>query len=185
MKLGARSTLGDVAVAVGDALRRAGIRGVLTGGACAHLYTEGAYASVDVDFVLTELSTAEALDAALAPLGFKRHRDRYVHAHTAFYVEFPLGPLGIGEDCRIRPVWRTRGGAKTLALSPTDACRDRLAAYYHWNDLQSLNVAVAISLRHRVALRKIQDWSRNEGREDRFKRFVAERDRVRKAAQKY
>ena len=184
MKLGARSSLGDVAVAVGDALRRAGIHGVLTGGACAHLYAGGSYASVDVDFVLTEASTTEALDTALAPLGFKRHRDRYVHAQTAFYVEFPLGPLGIGEDFRIRPVWRSRRGARTLALSPTDACRDRLAAYYHWNDLQGLNVAVAISLRHRVALRKIEDWSRNEGHEDRFKRFVAERNRVRRVARK-
>ena len=182
MKLTAKSTLSDVAVAVGDALRRAGIRGVLTGGACAHLYTEGAYTSVDVDFVLAESCTADTLDEAMVPLGFKRHRDRYVHPGIPFYVEFPRGPLGIGEDFRIRPVWRSRRGAKTLALSPTDSCRDRLAAYYHWNDLQSLEVAVAIAVRNRVSLAKIRDWSRSEGHEDRLKLFASELNRARMAA---
>lgn len=138
--------------------------------------------SVDVDFVLAESSSAEALDKAMAPLGFNRHRDRYVHPDTAFYVEFPRGPLGIGEDLHIRPVWRSRRGARTLALSPTDACRDRLAAFYHWNDRQSLGVAVAIAVRNRVSLAKIRDWSRSEGHEDRFKVFTFELGRARVAA---
>ncbi len=182
MKLSAKSSLADVAVAVGDALRRAGIRAVLTGGACAHIYTTGAYHSVDVDFVLAESPTAEALGAALAPLGFKRHRDRYAHAAVPFVVEFPRGPLGIGEDFGIRPVWKSRRGARTLALSPTDACRDRLAAYYHWNDRQSLKVAVAIAVRNRVALPKIRGWSRDEGHEGRHAIFASELDRARLAS---
>lgn len=41
-----------MALAAGDGLRRAGIRAVLTGGACANLYSGGAYESVDADFVL-------------------------------------------------------------------------------------------------------------------------------------
>lgn len=43
MRVGSGSTLGDVAVAVGDSLRRAGIRAVLSAGACAHLYSGGVY----------------------------------------------------------------------------------------------------------------------------------------------
>ena len=182
MRLTARSSLADVAVAVGDAIRRAGIRGVLTGGACASLYAAGAYQSVDVDFVLGETAAAEALDTALAPLGFARQRDRYVHATLPFFVEFPRGPLGIGEDFGIRPVWRSRRGARTLALSATDACRDRLAAFYHWNDRQSLAVAVAISLRNRIDLRKVREWSRSEGHQDGHGVFVAELARARRGA---
>jgi len=163
MKLSAKSPLAEVAVAVGDALRRAGIRGVLTGGACASLYTGGAYQSVDVDFVLSGSPPPEVLDRALAGLGFKRDRDRYIHPLVPFFVEFPSGPLGIGEDFQIRPVWRSRRSARTLALSPTDACRDRLAAFYHWNDRQSLSVAVAIAAGNRVSLRKVRNWSRSEG----------------------
>lgn len=179
MKLTAKSSLADVAVTVGDALRRAGIRGVLTGGACAHLYSAGAHPSVDVDFVLAETSTTGALDAALVPLGFNRRRDRYVHNAVPFFVEFPRGPLGIGEDVRIHPVWRSRRGARTLALSPTDSCRDRLAAYYPWNDRQSLAVAVAIALRNRVAIAKIREWSRSEGHAAGYAIFAAELARAR------
>lgn len=96
MKLTPKSTLADVAIAVGDALRRAGIRGVLTGG----------------------------------------------------------------------------------------ACRDRLAAYFHWNDRQSLEVALEIAIRNRVNLGKVKRWSEAEGNADRFQMFQAELRRRRVAAKK-
>lgn len=181
MKLTARSTLADVAVAAGDALRRAGIRAVLTGGACANLYTRGAHLSHDADFVLVEPCTTDDLERALSDLGFERRRDRYVHPRVPFLVEFPRGPLGIGEDLRIRPVWLRRRGARTLALSATDACRDRLAAFYHWADRQSLAVAVSIALRNRVSFAKIRSWSRSEGQLEGYRVFLAERARARSA----
>ncbi len=181
MKLTARSTLADVAVTVGDALRRAGIRAVLTGGACANLYTKGAHLSRDADFVLVSPCTTGDLDRALSDLGFERRRDRYVHLRVPFVVEFPRGPLGIGEDFRIRPVWLRRQGGRTLALSATDACRDRLAAYYHWTDWQSLAVAVSIASQNRVSLAKIRSWSRSEGQLDGYLVFLAERARARSA----
>ena len=132
-------------MAAGDALRRAGVRAVLSGGARASLYTGGAYASVDADFVMVAPCTREELDRSLAGLGFKRDRDRYVRPGIPFYLEFPRGPLGIGADFRVRPVWHRRRGARALTLSATDSCRDRLAAFYHWNDRQSLAAAVAIA----------------------------------------
>lgn len=182
MKLSAKSSLADVAISVGDALRRAGIRGVLTGGACAHLYTAGTYVSVDVDFVLSDDTPVTTIDRALNPLGFQRSRDYWVHAKLSFYVEFPRGPLGIGEDFKIRPVWKRKGGYKMLALSATDACRDRLAAYYHWNDRQSLGVAVAIAMHNRIRLATVKRWSLGEGHGDRYRIFVAELKRSRLAA---
>jgi hypothetical protein len=184
VRLGARSSLADVAVAVGDALRRAGIRAVLTGGACANLYSGGAYQSLDADFVLSGPCTTEDLDGALKTLGFERERDRYVHRLVSFFVEFPRGPLGIGEDFRIRPVWWNRRAARTLALSATDACRDRLAAFYHWNDRQSLAAAVAITVRNRVALGKVRNWSRGEGHLEGYTKFLAEMARARTAGRR-
>jgi hypothetical protein len=135
---------------------------------------------VDVDIVLSGDCELRALDAALAPLGFARRRGRYVHAVVPFYVEFPRGPLGIGDDFAIRPVLRSHKGAKTLALSATDACRDRLAAFYHWNDRQSLAVAVAIAAKNRVDLRKVRDWSLAEGRREGHAAFVARLSEVRR-----
>ncbi len=166
-------------MAVGDALRRSGIRAVLTGGACANLYSGGAYTSLDADFVLIGPCTTQNLDQAMATLGFERRRDRYVHPGLRFFVEFPRGPLGIGEDIRVRPVWRHRRTGKTLALSATDACRDRLAAFYHWNDRQSLEAAVAIARHHRVALRRVREWSRSEGHLDEYALFLAALERAR------
>jgi hypothetical protein len=52
-----RSTLSEVAGGVARALADAGIRGVLTGGACATLYTRGVYQSADLDFVLQSAVT--------------------------------------------------------------------------------------------------------------------------------
>ena len=126
-------------------------------------------------------TTIEDLDRVLGALGFRRRRDRYVHPQVPFFVEFPRGPLGIGGDVRIRPVWRSRRGAKTLSLSATDSCRDRLAAYYHWNDRQSLAAAVAIAARNRVFLRKISEWSRLEGHPEGYESFLAELERARKS----
>ncbi len=85
MKLSRRSSLADVAVATGDALRRAGIRAVLTGGACANLYSGGVYQSSDADFVLAGHCSTKDVDRALAALGFTREGDRYVHRLVAFY----------------------------------------------------------------------------------------------------
>ena len=167
-----------VAVRVGDALRRRGIVAVLTGGACASLYTRGAYASLDVDFILSGAVAKRELDDAMHSIGFSRQRDRYIHPDLSIYVEFPPGPTAIGADHRIRPVFRAHGRARTLALSATDSCRDRLAAYYHWGDRQSLGVAVAIARRNRVNMRVIRRWSAAEGAADGFQVF---REELRKA----
>lgn len=174
MSITARSSLSSVALQVGDALRRHGIRAVLTGGACASLHSGGAYYSVDVDFILLGHVTQAELDAAMGSVGFKRRGDRYLHPHARFYVEFPRGPLAIGGDYHIKPVEHRQRRARALVLSPTDSCRDRLAAFYHWNDRQSLAVAVSIALRNRVNLAAIRRWSITEAAEHRFDEFLAE-----------
>jgi len=166
--------LPEVAAAVGAHLRERGIEAVLTGGACVSVYTDGSYVSKDADFVIRGRVRQAALDTALGELGFEREGDRYVHAHVGFYLEFPPGPLAIGSDLNIRPVEVTVGDDRLLALSPTDSCRDRLAAFYHWRDRQSLRLAVAIALRQRVDLKAIKKWSREEGKLADYDEFIRE-----------
>ena len=156
---------------VGDALRKRGIRAVLTGGACASLYTKGLKTSHDADFVLTTETDVLALEAAMLSVGFKRRRDHYVHATARFIVEFPSGPLGSGRDDKIRPVTRKRKALSALALSATDSCRDRLAGYFHWNDLQGLRAAVQIAAMNTVNMGRIKAWSREEGAAEKFDVF--------------
>ena len=175
MKLTRRSSLADVAAAVSEALRSAGLSAVLTGGACATFYTEGAYQSHDLDFIMqTAGGTRRTLDDAMASIGFVRRADRYVHPATPYFVEFPRGPLAIGGDFNIKPVELRVGGGSTTALSPTDSCRDRLAAFYHWADRQSLQVAVQVARRQRVNMAAVRRWSQREGFEDKFKEFARE-----------
>jgi hypothetical protein len=178
-----RSSLADVAAVVATALRQAGFRAVLTGGACAAIYSDGACQSQDLDFVVQSGGSQRALDEALAGAGFTRHGDRYAHPRTRFFVEFPRGPLAIGGDAAIVPVELTLATGKALALSATDSVRDRLAAFYHWSDRGSLHAAVAIARRRRVNMAAIRRWSAAEGHPDRFREFelaVAARTRYRR-----
>lgn len=154
------------------ALRDAGIDAVLTGGACATVHSAGEYQSHDLDFIVRRGGTRATLDAAMATVGLVRDGDRYVHARTPFFVEFPRGPLAIGDDLRITPVVLRVGGGRVTMLSATDACRDRLAAFYHWSDRQSLDVALAIARRNRISLPAVRRWSAAEGFADAFDEFA-------------
>ena len=109
----------------------------------------------------------------MASIGFHRDTDHYTHPATIFFVEFPAGPLGIGRDIRIRPVLHRIGKEEVWTLSATDSCRDRLAAFYHWKDRQSLDVAVIIARRNDVDLEAIRRWSRRESSLDGFDEFLA------------
>jgi hypothetical protein len=162
-------------------LENAGIRAVLTGGACATIHTAGGYFSEDLDFVLQSDPSPRQLDEVMARIGFQRRGDQYFHSKSRFFVEFPPGPLGIGRDLEVRPIERRIGGTgpPVRLLSATDSCRDRLAAFYHWNDRQSLDAAVQIALKNRVAINRIREWSRQEGASERFLQFIHELTRAR------
>lgn len=174
MKLTRRSTLRDVAAHVVSVLAEAGIRCVLTGGACATLHTRGAYQSSDLDFVLQSSVTPAQLDAAMGKAGFERQGNQYVHPESPFFVEFPPGPLAIGGDFKIQPIEYLIRRRQVRMLSATDSCRDRLAAFYFWNDRQSLRTAVQIATRCAVEMERIRKWSVQEGHEAGFGEFLRE-----------
>jgi hypothetical protein len=185
VRLTRRSSLADVAAEVARALAAAGIKAVLTGGACATLYTKGEYQSSDLDFILQSSASQRQLDAAMEAVGFRRAADRYEHPEARFFVEFPAGPLSIGADIAIQPVEYAIGNVKIKLLSPTDACRDRLAAFYHWRDRQSLETAALIARHNKVDLDVIREWSSREDASADFKEFlrvVGNRRRLRSGA---
>jgi hypothetical protein len=172
VKITAASTLREVVQVVSRALSAADIRAVLAGGASASLHSDGDYLSHDLDYILESRVTQKQLDAAMAGAGFERSADRYVHPASAFFVEFPRGPLAIGDDDLVTPVDVRIGSTRVLTLSATDACRDRLAAFYHWSDRQSLDTALKIARRRRVDLPTMRRWSRREGKLPQFEEFV-------------
>lgn len=168
------SSLREVAFAVCTALDRVGVTAVLTGGGAATLYAPEAIQSFDLDFVLVVYSDEKSPGKALEELGFRREGHDYRHRASRFQLEFPVGPLAIGDE-RIERWTTLREGPEVLhVISATDSCRDRLAAFFHFHDRSALDQACAVyaAAKPKVDLKKVRDWSRREGKLDAFQEFA-------------
>ncbi|HEU4743767.1 MAG TPA: hypothetical protein VFS61_00975 [Anaerolineales bacterium] len=56
-------------------------------------------------------------------------------------------------------------------ISPTDCVKDRLAAYYHWGDQQSLLQAILVAQRNKINVDEIRRWSLAEGKLQEFEKI--------------
>ena len=98
MTISRDSTLIDVCYAVCTALDNIGTTVVLTGGSAATFYAPAAYQSRDADFVITMRGDASRGIEAMARLGYSQEGSVYVHESNRYTVDFPRGPLAIGEE---------------------------------------------------------------------------------------
>jgi hypothetical protein len=163
-------TLEEVAALICSTLEQQGVTVVLSGGSVVSIYSDNEYRSYDLDFIQTGL--ARRVDDAMLALGFKKHGRHWKHVRTRYWVEFPPGPVGIGNLAVTEfAERRTRFGTLRL-LKPTECVMDRLAAYYHWNDLQGLEQALVVSRRHPIELDRIESWSRTERAHAKFREFL-------------
>lgn len=161
----------ELAGLVCQTLRNAGITVTLTGGACVAIWSGGRYVSHDLDFVEEGPVPPRKLREALGRLGFEKKGRHFVHPETPFFVEFPTGPLTVG-DQRVEAVSERSTPAGTLRLlSPTDCVKDRLAAFFHWNDGQCLEQALLVARAQTVDLEELRRWSRSERGEKKFRIF--------------
>jgi hypothetical protein len=164
---------GELAAWIATHLRSRGIDVVLSGGAVVEIYTGGRYVSLDMDFIEQSLGTRRKLREALAELGWTERNRYFVHPATAYFLEFPAGPLSVGDE-PVAEISQLEFRTGTLhLLSPTDCVKDRLAAYYHWKDQQSLEQAVLVAGSSAVDLGAVERWSRKEKALPQFKVFLA------------
>jgi hypothetical protein len=163
--------LEDWAFRVSDRLRRFSIEAILTGGACVSLYSSNAYPSYDLDFVLRGHPEPGRIRKAMESLGFRLDSGRFIHPETEYFVEILPPPPSVGEDPIRETSVRRRGGLRLEMLTPTDCVKDRLAAFYHWQDRPSLAQAVLVARMRSVDMREIGRWSRAEGMAEPFKAF--------------
>lgn len=162
--------LKDFATAVAKALNEKGIDVILTGGAVVSIYSEGKYVSQDADFI--SQSDQGEISKALENIGFKKLGKDFAHPKSDFTVEFPGRHLMIG-DTLMKPEGHiTKNNFTLKLLSPTQCVMDRLAAYYHWNDPQSLEQALLVAKAHPIKVNKVKSWSKSERAEDKFKEFL-------------
>lgn len=164
---------------VGWHLEGAGVRSVLVGGAVVAIYTEGLYRSGDLDLVPDDFSR-DRLEDVLAQIGFLPSHSRYFkHPECPhLFLEFPRGPVEIGEEYPVVPAEVEVDGRTLRLLSPTDCIKDRLAGYIHWKSRANFDQAVLVAVRQsaRVDLDRVREWCAREGGMAAFGEFVARLD---------
>ncbi len=143
-------------------LQKNGIEAVLVGGACVSIYSDNKYISYDIDLITA--SSIKTMIPILEQLGFKNTGGRlFENPNCKFIIDFVAPPVSIGDA----PVSEfnyidTRFGTICL-LTPTDCVKDRLAAYFFWNDLQSLDQAVMVAIRNKIDIQDIKKWAQKQG----------------------
>ena len=164
-------TQGELAAFVQSHLREKGIDVVLSGGAAVSIYSSNRYISLDLDLVNRYFAKRRPLRETMQEIGFQEEGRHFKHPDTQFFVEFPPGPLAVGME-PVKQVNELKFSTGMLRIiSPTDCVKDRLACYYHWDDLQCLEQVVLVAQTNRVDLEEIERWSEGEGKLDEFRRI--------------
>jgi len=153
----------ELAAFIGAEFKRRNINVVLSGGSCVSIYSQEKYVSMDLDFVNAAFTKRPLIVSAMTALDFTE-KDRYfAHPDTAYLIEFPPGPLGIGEE-PVRQIDEiTTSTGVVRLISPTDCVKDRLSWYYHGNDTECLEQAVLVAQANDIDMKEVKRWSVAEG----------------------
>jgi len=155
-------------------LEKEGIKTVLSGGSCVEIYSQGKYTSDDIDLIDRFNGGHTKIKNVMLALGFKEHNRYFVHKDTKLFIEFPKGPLGVG-DAPVKDIASREHDTGILRLlTPVDCIKDRLAAYYHWDDMQSLEQAVWVAEQNEFDMLSVEKWSMDENKLKKFEIFRKE-----------
>ena len=166
--------MAELAALICESLKKEGLQTTLSGGACAEIYSNNKYVTGDLDFVMNFMwpGNDDIIKRVMSTLGFKKNGRIFISESVAYSVEFPPGPLSIGDEYQIKPVMlKLKTGTLSL-LSPTDSAKDRLTGYFYGNDAQCLEQAVMICLMNKVEMDDVRKWAKKEGQQIKFKEFL-------------
>jgi hypothetical protein len=164
-------SVGELAAFISTHLKENGLEVVLSGGSCVAIYSHNQYVSADLDFIERGFSKRKKLKEALEEIGFTEENRYFKHPETELIVEFPAGPLAVGsEPVQNITIMQFTTGSLSL-ISPTDCVKDRLAAFFYWQDQQTLEQAVLVARAQHINLNEIENWSRREGKLKEFQKI--------------
>ena len=172
MKPISEMTIGEFGAFVSDHLLKQNIGVVLSGGGCVSIYSHNRYQSFDLDFIGDHGTGRKMVKKVLTALGFVEKNKYFTHPESKFYVEFPSGPLAVGGEPVKDVVELVFSTGKLRLLSPTECVKDRLAAYYHWQDRQCLEQAAMVTAENQVDLDEIERWSESEGMSAEYRKIL-------------
>jgi hypothetical protein len=163
-----KMTQGEFGAFVQSWLGEKGIVVILAGGAAVAIYSNNQYVSKDLDLINIYGINRRKIRDAMKEIGFYEKGRYFKHADSQFFVEFPPGPLAIGEEPVKHIVEKKLSTGILKIISPTDCVKDRLAAYYHWGDQQSLLQATLVAQRNKINIDEVKKWSLKEGKFEEF-----------------
>jgi hypothetical protein len=164
-------TPGELGAFIQSQLRKEGIEVILSGGAAVAIYSNNKYVSKDLDLINIYGVNRRKIRDIMTAIGFYEQGRYFTHPDTQFFVEFPPGPLTIGEESVKKIVEKKLSTGILKIISPTDCVKDRLAAYYHWGDKQSLLQASLVAQRNKINVNEIRRWSLAEGKLQEFEKI--------------
>jgi hypothetical protein len=129
---------------------------------------------MDLDFIDLLQTSRLKLKKVLKEIGFEEKNRYFVSEETEFFIEFPSGPLAVGNEPVKKLAELQFETGKLRLLSPADCVKDRLSAFYHWGDRQCLQQAVWVAEMKPIDLIEVERWSRKEGAAEKFVEFRAE-----------
>ena len=158
------STLEETAAYICTKLKEKNIDVVLSGGSCMEIYTKSNFSSLDIDFIPNPSVTSKQIEKIMLELGFKKTSSRYYkYPNNPNYIEFPTGPVSLGNDLTKEfSELKTHVGTLTL-LTPTDCIKDRLCALVYHGGEECFNQAVAVAHLNTFDKENLLKWSKNEG----------------------
>ncbi|MBC5823563.1 MAG: hypothetical protein GIX02_01855 [Candidatus Eremiobacteraeota bacterium] len=126
------------------------------GGSAVTAYAPEVHTSYDIDFAAINGANRHEFGSAVAPLGFKAEGRDFVHAQTTYTLDLVADTPYIDRHAitEFEMLKTTLGLVRVIKFE--DALADRVAAFLHWSDSQSLDVA-------EKALKKMAndtDWRR-------------------------
>jgi len=173
MKRIGKMSRAECAAFVQEHLRAIGIDVVLSGGACVSIYSRGKYLSMDLDMIHTGLMAPKrsAIREVMKNLGFSEEGRYFKHPDTELFVEYPKGPPAVGEE-PVKDIREIRTATGILRIiSPTDCVKDRLTWYYHDQDQQCLNQAIAVARSKPIDFKEVKRWSAGAGKSREFEQI--------------
>lgn len=164
----------ELAALISSAFQQADINVVLSGGSCVSIYSEDKYVSMDLDFVNAMFTKRDHIRSVMESLGFKEENRYFRHPATDILVEFPPGPLGVGQE-PVKQIDEIKTATGVLRIiSPTDCVKDRLTWYYHDDDKECLRQAILVARHNDIDLDEIERWSKVEDKADLFQNILKE-----------
>ena len=161
----------ELAAYIQDSLQEEGIKVVLSGGSAVSFYSSNKYISKDLDLINTNFARRRDIKSVMKKIGFREQGRYFINPDTDYFVEFPDGPLSVGEE-PVKEINEFKLSTGTLrVISATDCVKDRLCAYNFWNDQQGLAQALLVSRSQDVDIKEIKRWSGAEGKEREFEVF--------------